>query len=103
MHIAEHAIELLGDKIGREFNNGLDAQRILGGHRGQHAQAIHTARHKGFEIGLNTGPTSTIRPGNGQGFGARHGLSISYTRSTGNNVVYGNTRNSPVFNPWPVE
>ena len=64
-NIGKERIELCGNDRDRQMKNGRDATRILCGNGRQHRHSEHPVCGHGFEIGLNAGPSTTIRAGDG--------------------------------------
>ena len=63
----DDGLDLGGDELGRHHVNAGHAQRVLRRQRGDRGGAVDPERREGLEVGLDTGPSPGIGPGNCQG------------------------------------
>ena len=76
-HVAEHRIQLRGNKIWLDAVDRLHAARVLRHQRGNHRAAVRAQRREGFQVCLDTRAAAGIGAGNGQGVNPLHACSSS--------------------------
>jgi hypothetical protein len=64
--VVEAGVDLGAQEIHRRHVHGADAARVLGGERGERAQAMHAVGGEGFQVGLDAGAAAGVGAGDGQ-------------------------------------
>src|SRR3989441_284132 len=77
--VREHGLDLPADELGRQVEDALDAERVLGGHGGGHPHPRHPERPEGLQIRPDSRAAAGIGAGDRQRFGNAHRRS-KYTR-----------------------
>ena len=65
--VADHGVDLGPDQGRRQHYGVVDTKRVLSGHAREGAGAPHAERLERLEVGLDAGPASRVRAGDGEG------------------------------------
>ena len=66
-HVIEKTGNLVMDDLRLDFLDGIHLPGVLNRDRRNGADAVHSQGLKGFQIGLDAGPSGTVGSGDGQG------------------------------------
>ena len=64
--VVEHGLDLLADERGLECHDAAHLGRVLRGHGGEGARAVHAVGREGLEVGLGAGAAARVGSGDGQ-------------------------------------